>query len=636
MSKLFSELERKIAANAQKYYEDGSSGVTDAEFDDMIDELRAVNPDSELLHTTGWGYDVSLDSTPGEKCLHKYGPIGSLDKCRTWKELKASLKTDEVYLSLKLDGISVVLYYEHGKFVKALTRGSGDGGTVGIDITDRVNVIFPDANIADTTFTGAVRGEILMSFKNFEKFQSMRSDAKNARNSTAGLINSKELSPDLKYLDILVYTVVGDEAHTIDTPTMSCMVAWLNHNFKKVAPYTHHPLTTEAEFISTLTQLKADWYGQYPADGIVITKHSVAKDTNTHYITYDSQAFKFKAETVQTEVVQVEWNLSKSRYLIPKIRVNTVQLSGTNVSFCTGYNAKYIKDNGIATGTIVSISKHGEIIPNIDKVITSKSAELPTHCPECHELLEWYGVHLVCPNDGCKNATRQDLSVWIQTLAPIDGLKDNIRFKFLEQIFGTDVSIEVVMLSPCSNYAYENCNGHKKMIYDMFRKLYGDDNSTIALKDAIIALNIPRFGSITAEKLAQYPKYVQVLMESSEIPSEFWVNISDSIGAANSQSLKCNWWKFNRLNYIKNRINWESSKHISSGKCKVAITGKLSVKRAEFEKELQAAGYQVAEISKDTRFLITDTPNSSSSKNMKANAWGIQKLTESEFRKAYL
>ncbi len=109
------ELQRKIKAAAQAYYTDGTSELTDTEFDSMVDELRQEEPNSSLLKQTGWGYDVDADSTVGEKFKHTYGKAGSLEKCYNWKELYDEFKYKPVDISPKLDGISVVLYYDRGK-----------------------------------------------------------------------------------------------------------------------------------------------------------------------------------------------------------------------------------------------------------------------------------------------------------------------------------------------------------------------------------------------------------------------------------------------------------------------------------------------------------------------------------------
>lgn len=638
-----SALEDRIRTAAQKYYTDGSSDLTDEEFDTLVDTLRQIHPQSDVLKT-GWGYSTWLDSTPGEKVEHIYGEVGSLNKCRTYSEVNNIFKLEgEAKASLKLDGISVVLHYNSGKFYKAVTRGDGQ---IGIDITDKVKQILPpsDQQLRDDTFTGAVRGEIVMLNSMFEKYKKLRPDVKNPRNTTAGMINSKSVSEDLKYLKIFVYSIIGDESTKYESgresrSTIYKVYNWLETNFTNVARHTKIAVSSEESFISSMHGLKDIWYDDVPADGIVITAPTTVFSPTDNSIMYVAQAFKFKSEVAEARVTNIEWNLSKTRYLIPKVNIETVQLAGTNVSNCTGYNAKYILDNSVNVGSVVEVEKRGEIIPNINKVIVPVKAELPTICPSCGEELIWSGVHLACPNEMCNNATAQDLSVWLQQLAPVDGLGDSIKFKFLERIYGKDLSIEIVMSKSDSVVFFMGGrSGHKQLISSMMHQLF--KRVDIPLKDAILALNIPRLGSVNAEKLSQHPNMVKVLAdgESSEVfnSTVFWSDLADSIGAANAQSVKDNAWKFGRLRFISDRIAWSSAEHISVSKGKVAITGKLSVKRADFEAEIKAAGYHPAEISKDTLFLITDDPNSSSSKNKKADQWGVTKITEAEFRQKYL
>ena len=178
-------LQKRIQEASQKYYTDGTSNVSDAEFDKMLEQLRKEDPDSPLLGV-GHGYDINKDSTVGERVKHKYGVAGSLDKCHSWEEIPKgfiSSISDYYQVSLKIDGLSVVLYYREGKLVQALTRG---GGEAGIDITPKVALILKEnIMLKDETFTGAVRGEIVMSYNAFERYQADHADAKNPRNTAA-------------------------------------------------------------------------------------------------------------------------------------------------------------------------------------------------------------------------------------------------------------------------------------------------------------------------------------------------------------------------------------------------------------------------------------------------------------------
>lgn len=626
---------------SQKYYTDGSSDVSDKQFDEMLDQLKEEDPNSPLLSNTGHGYNVSDDSTSGEKIKHRYGEAGSLDKCHNWKELESTLKGENgLWASLKLDGLSVVMYYENGDLVRALTRGDG---ITGIDVTDKVKFIYNGfTELYDEYFTGAVRGEIIMSYKNFELFQEIHPEAKNPRNSAVGIINRDGISEDLRFLDIVVYTVVGrgqmaggDETE-FEAPKYTDMTYWLVTNFAKCAPIEKVYLN-ENNMIDEMKRLQSNWYGEYPADGIVLTSdnlQAVRKNETDIEVIYLANAFKFKAESAVTKVVGVEWSLSKTKYLIPRIKFETVQLSGTNVSYCAGNNAKYIKDMGIDVGAEIEVLKSGEIIPYLESVVSPiADPTIPTHCPCCGAELVWNGVHLACPNRECADADIQDVLVWMQCIAPYDGLGDILKLKFLSTMFGDDISIDKIYQSgPRINLGP---SGYVKLdnFYDMYNRLF---YNKVELADAIRALNIPRFGDVTSARLAEYPKHVMTLMYAAEhpqIPLDTR-GFEKEIGVANCESLAKHYHKFKRLNYIKDNINFDVPKVEHKGK--VAITGKLSVKRSVFEAELKAAGYTPGSIAKDTKYLITDDPNSSTDKNKKADEWHILKITEADFRAAYL
>lgn len=634
-SKRLFDLENTIKTSAQKYYQDGSSDLTDAEFDAAVGELRELDPDSEVLNSVGFGYDVDLDSTPGNKVKHKYGTAGSLDKAYAYSELKNTLKST-VWASLKLDGLSVVCYYKDGALYQALTRGDG---ITGIDITDKVSKITP--TVLMSRFTGAIRGEILMSYDNFAKFKAAHPDAKNARNSTAGIINSKSITDDIQLLNVIYYQVVGyepEEGTFINFTSVEDVFDFLTYHFMDIGKVVPHISVDihEPTFELQMNRLKDEWYGIYPADGIVLSTN-ITDINSDGYIAYDAQAFKFDSEEKQTRVIDIEWNLTKTRYLMPRVNLEPVELAGTTVRWATGYNAQYIRDNKIGPGAIVTVEKHGEIIPNINKIIEPSSEfNIPTHCPDCGSQLEWNGVHLQCVNESCSNASRQDLSVWLENIAPVEGLGDSIKFKFLEAMIGQDLSVEsVIDRREDKMYFMMARGGHKLLMHNMLTQLFGSNK--ISAEVAIKALNIPRLGDITSTKLAQHKEIIQDIYDAA-INGRQPHNHSATIGEANMKSILDNLSKFTRLKYIADRIVYPQDTLTANVECKgrVAITGKLSVPRKQLEDELRKAGYVPGEIAKDTKFLITDDPNSSSSKNKKATDWSITKITEEDFRAKYM
>ena len=634
MSKLFSNLEKEIQNQAQKYYTDGSNTVSDKEFDEMVEQLKEENPDSEVLKV-GWGYDVSKDTTPGQKVKHKYGLVGSLDKIHTYDELSYDFKSALIlYTSLKLDGLSVVLYYKNGKLYDAVTRGDG---TTGVSIFDKISYInkkyLEIGNHVD--FTGAIRGEILMTYNNFKKFKSDNPEAKNPRNATAGLITRKDNYDDLKYLNIIVYNIVGCENPMYNLRHFRDIITYLESWFgsENVVPHSYIDVDDSESFDYCMEKYNRIWYGNYPADGIVINLY-IDYNVSTKYISYGSIAYKYPSEVKVSRVTGITWEMSKTHYAIPVVNIEPVELAGTTVENASGHNAQNIKDNLIGPGAIIEITKANEIIPHIEKVLTPQlSSGMITNCPDCGQELVWNGVHLECINNECPNAIWQDTLQWINTLAPLDNFGDLLRKKYLEKYL-KDVSVESAMSGEILKYVDLPTElKQDELFYTFIKKLY---YGTFYLESAIAALNIPRFGDITCRKLAQFPDVVDRIIDCavSDRDTVELLDLNRYIGDANAHSIRDNIWKFTRLNLIKDRIK-VSDKVETKGK--VAITGKLSVKRSDFENELRKFGYEpTTSVNKETLFLITDNPNSSSSKNKQADKFGIVKITEGDFRHTYM
>lgn len=634
----FNALEKKIKENAQKYYTDGSQDMTDAEFDSAVSELRKSKPESQLF-TTGWGYNPN-ENNSGKKFKHRYGLVGSLDKVHNWDELQKDLRNREIIASLKLDGLSVVLYYVDGKLDRALTRGDG---RIGIDITDKVLYINSRLKEIDNTFTGGVRGEILMSNEAFERYAMDHEDAKNPRNTTAGLINAKEISPDLRLLNIVFYKVIGCNDDRFDD--YKDMLQYIDSQFfPNVVDYESVSLT-DKDIIYKMNYLKILWYGHYPADGIVLARNDLGRltsnesgnmnsdETDETIYTFVSQAFKFPAETKTARVDYVEWSLSKTKYLIPRVKIEPTQLSGTTVQYTAGFNAEYIKNNKIGPGAVVEICKSGEIIPDIQSVVKpSDEFELPKICPFCGEYLEWKGVHLYCPNNDCGHSKMTDLLIWTSKLVPVDGLGDKIREKFFVEIYGEEYcTVDQIMKYPVLTRA-KVPDIDKGKQYQLFRdSLLALLRNRFNIVTVLEALNIPRLGHETAKKLSKYPDVIKKLANND---GNTFINLHSFIGNANADSINEHKEKFMRINFILDRdgVDWNVTE---SSDIRVAITGKLSCKRADFEKQLESAGISVGSINNETKYLITDDPNSSSEKNKKADKLGIKKITEADFRKLF-
>lgn len=631
-------LQNMIRDASQQYYSTGKSNLSDEEFDALLEKERKINPDSDLLKV-GHGYDVAEDTTYGDKASHRYGLVGSLPKCKIFKDFISifnNLRIRKIVSSQKLDGLSIAVYFENGRLVQAVTRGDGYEG---VDVTPKIRYITKLDQMKDDTFTGGIRGEVVMSHSNFKKFKKIHPEAKNARNSAAGLMNNKEITSDLDFVDVVFYTIIGSDNKTFESYEQVLDYIIQNLPNQRIVRYevvSLDDITDDTSLNGKMDHFKEMWYGEFPCDGIVNAADEL--DISGSDIRYISNAYKFKAESKETIVTDIDWNLSKTGYLIPRINFEPIELSGATVQFCAGHNAQNIAELKIGVGSRIKVTRSNEVIPYLEEVLElGQSYELPRACPSCGATLIMNGVHLQCPNRECKNTDVQDALIWMTNIAPVDGLGDTLKLKYLSELLGEDnISVESIY-EHGPIYHTESKYVKQKLFNETFNRMFTDQ---IRLDAAILALNIPRFGDVTAAKLAKYPDEIQAIYldesKCSPLDKLHYSQVLQSIGNANYQSLVENEFKMKRLNLINNHIIW-SQLQGTTYRGDVCITGKLSVKRAIFEEELREAGYvAVSSVKKDTKYLITDDPNSGSSKNKNADKYGIPKITEKEFRTKYM
>lgn len=353
-------LESEIKKCSQSYYE-GKEEISDNEFDELIDLLRKMDPESEVLKLVGWGFDI--DSVSGDKVKHKYQLVGSLEKAREVSQISKSIISNEYILSAKLDGLSGVAYYTDGKLVKAVTRGDGK---IGIDVTDKFKVI-SKSDLRGSNFSGAIRGEFVIRNKDWEKIRESNPDAKSIRNYAAGIINRNEVSDDLNYLSFVPYNVVGAEDDYSLITDMYSVFEWLSGRFDECVPHSHYMCNIPD--ISSLERYYEMFKEEFPIDGLVVTNMFPRYDQGSKAVIYDQMAFKFQSERKYAKVLGIKWNLTRTNRLVPVVQIEPTELAGATINNAAGFNAKYIYENRIKEGVTIEVTRSGEVIPHIVGVI---------------------------------------------------------------------------------------------------------------------------------------------------------------------------------------------------------------------------------------------------------------------------
>jgi len=337
----------------EKYYNDESE-ISDSEYDALRDEYEKRFGAYEYA-----GGRVAAPVREGGVLLPYY--LGSMDKIKK-KDVKVMNKwlkkhSGPYKIEDKEDGVSGLVIFNKDK-VRLYTRGDGTYGVEKVNIIKCLNLPKLKENIS-------IRGEIIMSKKNFERFSE---DYKNPRNLVSGLVNSKTLKKDIaKYLDFIAYEVIE--------PRELNNTAKLQELGFKTPNYTITDSISMEYLDKMLDKFKEE--SPYEIDGIIITDlsnlHPVNQKGNPDY----AFAFKKNINPTRTTVKQVIWVISKHGYLKPRVELEPIELGGTTIKYATAFNAKYIEDNNIGPGTIVTIVRSGDVIPYILNIVESTEAQMP-------------------------------------------------------------------------------------------------------------------------------------------------------------------------------------------------------------------------------------------------------------------
>lgn len=402
------ELVEKIIYYSNCYYDDGSSPISDKEFDSLIDELKASYPNHPLLSKTGWGYKI-LDGVE-----HKYHEIKGIEKkFKSVKDTEAFLNPHWLWeVTPKLDGACVVCYYEKGMLSSCITRGDGlQGRDVTKNLVTRVPMQMKNG------LTGYVRCEVLVSRWNFEHhFPPGRS----LRNTATGLMGAKTPEPSLlQYLDVIpvsMYDAIEDKVYTpyFKEKWQSAMVNWKKQLPCVLIPGDKHPASCLVK--DTIGKLIGE---RYLCDGLVVR---IGGEPLRMF------AFKFDDEVKTTYVTDVEWHTMDTGKIFPTVVYEPTELSGCVTTKSSGKSHDFVSKNGIGKGAVVSIVRSGEIIPNIVEVIVPATAT-PVKCEHgCDpEYLEIDGAHAYCRYPGCPATIFGMFKRLIMTFAPKGFYEDTLE-----------------------------------------------------------------------------------------------------------------------------------------------------------------------------------------------------------------
>ena len=621
------ELVDQIKRYQDAYY-NGQPLVSDAVFDQLWEELKALDPNNPLLTKVG------KDSGDFPKAQHaitmgSQQKANSVEDMRKWLSQFDATKPISFSVQPKLDGCSIDLYYKNGKLQQCITRGDGYIGDLITSNAIRMKGCLPEL-IVD--FSGSIRGEVLLLHEDKDRFYP---DMANCRNAAAGIMKRKD-GKGCENLAIYVYDL---KSETDTFTTESDKILFLqSRGFKVVKSDLKTYQDLSIEFITESLTREMEAYNRirdslpFDIDGIVIKQDTCDQDDLNNLIPSTQIAYKFPREEAVTTLERVDWSLSNGT-MTPVGVISPVYLCGTTVKQASLCNVSLIEEGNFRLGDKVIVTKRGEIIPKIEKVLEhvqgSTEIEIPEVCPECSHRLHLNDNHtkLSCENEDCISIKVGKLSKWVNILG-IKELADITLRKLLEAscITGCIHSLYEINWEDVTALA-----GFGKRSAQVIKENL-ESVKEVFLPDFIAGFNIEGIGSKVAEKAIEISgaKTLEDLLQKKQ--SDF---IGDGISDITASKLVLG-LSMNTSD-MRQTATHISIKNASTG-CLVGLsvcfTGALSIKRSEAESWVKEQGGSVkSSVVKGLTYLVTNDPDSGSSKNEKAKKQGTKVISENEFRR---
>ena len=361
---------KKQIVKANEAYRAGKPIISDAKYDQLVEELSLLSPNDELLTKVG---HVVVDETRKSRLpieMASMNKIKSMDDINDWCRLKGISKNEEVIITPKFDGLSLCV---DEKTNEAWTRGDGEFGQKS---DEHYKLIQNHLNLDEYSFIYTY-GEVMIPKQVFiDKFSA---DFANPRNLVAGLLNSKTVSDSLKDCQYIKYGAFTnknfDTKQEIINELNSGQESKVEYHICKISDLTEDLLIGLFQKFST----------EYEIDGLIIEindltlQDNLGRETSSNNPVW-ARAFKHPSfeQSAETDVIGISWNISKQGLLKPILHITPVKLDGVTVSNVTGNNARFVKDLGLGVGAKVVVKRSGMVIPIIADVITPVEFVQPT------------------------------------------------------------------------------------------------------------------------------------------------------------------------------------------------------------------------------------------------------------------
>lgn len=624
------------------YYQKAEEIMSNYEYDKLYDELVVLEKETGITlsnsPTIQVGYEV-LSELP--KMEHE-SPMLSLDKTKDREALKAWLGEQEGILSWKEDGLTIVLSYENGELLRAVTRGNG---TVGEVITNNARVFRNVPLKISHTGKLILRGEAVIRYHDFETINASIADVeskyKNPRNLCSGTVRQLNNEITAKR-PVYFYAFSLVEAEGKEFEKKSEQMAYLREmGFDTV----EGKMVTKDNILETV-----EWFerevakNDIPSDGLVLTYDDIAYSKSlgrTAKFPRDSYAFKWQDEIRETKLVDMEWSASRTGLINPVAIFEPVELEGTVVKRASVHNVSIVESLELGIGDTIQVYKANMIIPQIaDNLTRSGNVKLPDVCPVCSgevAIHEENGVKtLYCENPECQAKKIKSFSLFVSRDAlNIEGLSEATLEKFIDHGFVRSF-LDLFHLDRHED-AIKEMEGFGQKSYDRLMESVAKSRHTTLAK-VLYGIGIENVGLSYARLICKSAKNdPEALMQ---LTAEELIAI-DTVGEVIADSFVTYFKKDENREMMRalvNELELETEEIPETG---LILEGKVFVitgsvhhfaNRSELKEKIESLGGKVTgSVTGKTDYLINNDTASNSSKNKKAKELGVAIISEDEF-----
>jgi DNA ligase (NAD+) len=632
-----------------EYYNKENPSVSDQEYDKLFDELVELEKETGIYmnnsptQTVGYEVKSKLD-----KIIHSH-PMQSLDKTKSINDLKMFANNKDCLLSLKMDGLTVLLTYDNGELIQAETRGNGEEGEL---ITHNAKMFENIPLHIGYKERLEIEGEAIITYDDFEKINSeipVSEKYKNPRNLVSGSVrqldNRVAAERHVKFIAWKVPYIIKTKKTMIDRFDL---VEELGFEVVPNILINNHDIDYE-KHISKLKHIAEE--KKYPIDGLVMTYNDIAYGESlgiTGHHPKHSLAFKFYDEEVNTILREIDWTIGKTGSLTPTAVFDSVEIDGTEVSRASLHNISICRKLQLGIGDAISVYKANLIIPQVKENLTrSNNFIIPKTCPICGgstEIVKDKETEvLMCANDDCQGkflgklshfASKNAINIEGLSEATLQFLIDKGWIKSLKDIYTLDWHWDEWTKEPGFG---------EKSVLKLLENIANSKNTT--LERFLYAQSIPLIGRSASKDISKMCSgSIDTFCEIMSTGTANKFLEIDGFGETMLKSLE-KWFDVHWIEFLelKEEFNFETVKSnqnntqtdLLSGKTFV-ITGSLEhfKNREELAERILSLGGKVSgSVSAKTSFLINNDIHSTSGKNAKAKSLGVAIVSESDFLK---